>query len=115
MGSEIKGLTATSNFDVGDLQRLRSQQENLTNIKEKKVHSAKEIEDASSQFEGMLLQQMFKSMWSSVPKDGMLSGSKEEGMYRDMLNESLSNSIAEGQGIGIKEVIAREMREKEKK
>ena len=67
-----------------------------------------EQEKAAQQFEGLLVQEMMKSMWATVPSEGMLSGSKEEGYYRDMLSEALSDDISKGQGIGIKQVVMRE-------
>ncbi|MCB0340055.1 MAG: rod-binding protein, partial [Bdellovibrionales bacterium] len=39
-----------------------------------------------------------------------LFGSREEEMYRDMLNEALAKSVTEGKGIGIKEVIVNDMK-----
>lgn len=64
---------------------------------------------AAKDFEAMLLQQMFKSMWHTVPKSDLLSGSKEEEIYRDMLNEALAKDVAEKQSIGIKDVIIGEL------
>ena len=58
---------------------------------------------------------MLKSMWSTVPKNGVLTGSYEEGMYRDLFNEALAQSISEGQGIGIKEVILKDINALSKK
>jgi Rod binding domain-containing protein len=57
----------------------------------------------------MLVKQMIDSMWSTVPKEGVLSGSREEELYRDMLNEAIANSIAEGKGMGIKDVILKDI------
>ena len=74
-----------------------------------------EIERAATDFESLLLQQMLQSMWSTVPQSGMLSGSREETMYRDMLNEQLAQSMAGSQSLGIKDMIAREMRKNENK
>jgi Rod binding domain-containing protein len=48
-------------------------------------------------------------MWNTVPKGELISGSSEEQTYKDMLNEALANSIAEGRGIGIKEVILKDI------
>ncbi len=67
-------------------------------------------EKAAEQFESMLVKQMMDSMWSTVPKEGLLSGSNEESMYRDMLNEAIANSIAQGKGIGVKDVILKDIR-----
>lgn len=70
---------------------------------------SKKAEKAAEQFEALLLQQMFQSMWKSVSSEGMLSGSREEEHFRDMLNEGLATEIARGQGIGIKDVLLRDM------
>ncbi|MDC0357664.1 rod-binding protein [Oligoflexia bacterium] len=72
--------------------------------------SLAEMESAATQFEALLLHQMFKAMWTTVPKDGLLTGSSEEGHYRDMLNQSLADQLSTGQGIGIKEVILRDLK-----
>lgn len=79
---------------------------------------AKEIESAASQFEALLLHQMLSEMWKTVPRSqeagyGLLSGSKEEEYFRDLFTEGLSDTLAKGQGIGIKQVIAREMYKKD--
>ena len=79
------------------------------------VPLSKKPEEVASQFEGMLLKQMIDSMWSTVPKGGLLSGTNEEGMYRDMLNEALAKSISEGKGIGVKEVILKDLNKLTKK
>lgn len=82
---------------------------------DKKVSTEKEMEKAATDFEALLLHQMMESMWATVPQDGMLSGSKEEGMYRDMLNQEITKSIAEGRSIGVKEVILKDMKRLEGK
>jgi Rod binding domain-containing protein len=58
---------------------------------------------------------MLKSMWATVPQGELLSGSHEESMYRDMLNEAVARSISEGRGMGNKEVILKDLNELRKK
>jgi Rod binding domain-containing protein len=58
---------------------------------------------------------MIDSMWRTVPKEGLLSGSQEEDMYRDMLNEALAESISQGKGIGVKDVIFKDINKVSKK
>lgn len=70
---------------------------------------------AAVQFEALILQEMMKSMWKTVPDGGVLSGSREEETYRDMLNEAVAQSIASGKGVGIKDVIAKDINKLEKK
>jgi len=76
---------------------------------------AEQIRAAATDFEALLLHQMLNTMWKTVPKGGLVSGSREEEMYRDMLNEQLAQQIAQDQGIGIKEVIMRELESKQSK
>lgn len=76
---------------------------------QKPVPATKDPQLAAQQFEALLVKQMIDSMWSTVPKKGLLSGSNEESMYRDMLNEALANSISEGRGIGVKDVILKDI------
>lgn len=71
-----------------------------------------QAKEAATQFEALLLKQMFQSMWASVPNDGLLSGGREEEYFRDMLNEALAQSVSKGQGIGIRDVVLREMTKK---
>ena len=82
---------------------------------EKPLPVTQDAKKAAEQFEGILVQEMLKSMWSTVPKNGALSGSYEEGMYRDLFNEALAQSISEGQGIGIKDVILKDINALSKK
>ena len=70
-------------------------------------------EKAATDFEALLLQQMVQSMWRSVPSEGMLSGSNEEGMYRDMLSEQVAKEMAENQSLGIKKAVLGEMGKKQ--
>jgi|GEM_PF-1242482 len=71
-----------------------------------------DIKKAAVQFEGLLLQQMLKSMWATVPHEkGSLSASNEEATYRDMFNEALATKIAEKSSLGIASVIERDMKQ----
>jgi flagellar protein FlgJ len=82
-------------------------------VKHTEVKNA-EVENAAQQFESLLLSQMLKSMWQTVPDGGMLSGSREEEIYRDMLSDAMGDEIAKGQGIGVKGVLAKELYKREK-
>ena len=72
----------------------------------------KAIADAAQKFEGLLIQQMTKSMWQSINVRESFLGSREEEIYRDMYNEILSDKLAEGQGVGIKQIIVKELASK---
>ncbi len=71
--------------------------------------SPAKIKEAAEDFEALLLQQMFKSMWAAVPQENLLSGGREGEYFRDMFTEGLAKDVSKGQGIGIKEIIVREL------
>jgi Rod binding domain-containing protein len=100
---------STSSFELAALRAKNLE----TSLKEAGVQGpSKEarVKQAAADFEGMLLQQMFQSMWASVPESELTGGSGNEGKYfRDMFIEGLSQDIAKGQGLGIKEVIQKEL------
>jgi flagellar protein FlgJ len=78
-------------------------------VSQAKLPASQDPKQAAQQFEALLVQEMLKSMWATVPQGELLSGSHEEKMYRDMLNEAVANSIAEGRGMGIKDVLLKDL------
>jgi flagellar protein FlgJ len=93
-----------------DPLKIRSGQTNqVPEVSQAKLPATKDAAQAAQQFEALLIGEMLKSMWQTVPQGQLLSGSHEESLYRDMLNEAISNSIAEGRGMGIKDVIFKDM------
>lgn len=92
-----------------ELEQLQAQARGAQAGEAKKAATPQE-EEAAQMFEGLLLKQMLTSMWKTVPEGGLMSGSREEGMYRDMLNDAYSEDLSSGQGIGIKELILEEFK-----
>ncbi len=97
---------------LSSLQPLKNGQQ-LDQVKgalEKKGSQDKaEIEKAATQFESLLLSQMFQSMWETVPQEGLLTGSREEAMFQDMYRQALADDIAKNNSLGIKEAFIREV------
>lgn len=121
--SDLKiGLTAPGNASLVDL-KLRAEMQNMERIQKQaeeatkggKSNNTAAMREAAQQFEGLLIQQMLKSMWETVPQGGLLTGSQEEQQYRDMLGQAYAEELSKGQGIGIKEVIYKEMEAKNAK
>lgn len=82
-------------------------------IESPEAQKASERLKAATQFEALLLQQMLQNMWRSVPNEGNLSGSREEGMYRDMFTEAVANDIASKQSLGLRDQVVKEMEQRE--
>jgi flagellar protein FlgJ len=91
------------------LKLLGTQSVQVTDVAQAKLPASQDTKQAAQQFEALLVQEMLKSMWATVPQGELFSGSHEEKMYRDMLNEAVASSISEGRGIGIKEVILKDL------
>lgn len=93
-----------------DPLKIRSTQTTqVSDVSQAKLPVSQDPKQAAQQFEALLVQEMLKSMWATVPQGELLSGSHEEKMYRDMLNEAVADSISKGRGIGIKDVIAKDL------
>ena len=74
------------------------------------VNDAKKMEKATGGFEALLLHEMLKAMWSTVQTTGLMGeDSNQAQIYRDMLNQAISDSIAEGKGIGVKQFLKKEL------
>ncbi len=75
--------------------------------KERKI---KQAGKAAEEFESMLVKQMLGSMWQ--PTNGV-EPSREETLYRDMLNDELSKQVAKTGELGIKRVIYEDMQRRD--
>ncbi|MEY4669103.1 MAG: hypothetical protein RL518_1802 [Pseudomonadota bacterium] len=91
-------------FKIGSSKSMQ-----VPEVSQAKLPASQDPKQAAQQFEALLVQEMLKSMWATVPQGELLSGSHEEKMYRDMLNEAVANSIAEGRGMGIKDVLLKDL------
>lgn len=112
-GKDFLGIAKISqlNTELKQAEQLKK----LNPLGQKAIKDAPDQVDKSArQFEALLLQRMMQSMWQTVPSNGLLSGSREEELYRDMLNEAIATSVSQGKGVGIHDVVAREMAKREK-
>jgi Rod binding domain-containing protein len=100
---DVSGSTARQDKQIEELQKQAKLSDSILDPMAKA-----RAEKAAKDFESMLLKQMIGSMQQTVSKEGLLK-SKDEETYQDMLNEALSDSIASGQGIGIKDIIMKEL------
>ncbi len=63
----------------------------------------------AGEFEQFFLAQMLEYMFSGVPTDGAFGGGHAEGIYRSLLNTEYAKVISQGGGIGIADVVYREI------
>ena len=67
--------------------------------------AAKEV---ATQFEAMFIQMMLKSMRDAVPKGGLFNSNDME-TYTEMADQQIAVNLAKGGGIGLADVIARQL------
>jgi flagellar protein FlgJ len=97
------------NFSAEDAQG-KAQLENLKRLTSQGVKTEKEIEKAAGGFEALLLHQMLQSMWKTVDSTGLLGeNSNQAKIYHDMFQQALADTISEGDGIGVKKFLRKEL------
>lgn len=62
-----------------------------------------------AEFEAIMLQQMFKSMRSAEPSDGVIESSNAQQIYQDLLDGRIAQELAHRQSLGVAEQIYRQM------
>lgn len=106
--SDIKSLS-TLNSDLATSGLLESKVKQLNDLSKTAGISDKErTEKAATDFEALLLKQMFDEMWKTVPQGSLLGASSEEKQFRDMYTDALAQDIAQKQSIGVKQVLLRD-------
>ncbi len=65
--------------------------------------------EAADEFEAMFLTQVLNSMTSGLEIDGLFGGGPAEGIYRSMLNDEYAKSVSRQGGVGIADVVYKEM------
>jgi len=88
---------------------IYTEQSSLTQLKKgARENSPEAIKQVAKQFESLFVQMMLKSMRDTVPENELF-GSNAEKMYQDMYDKQLSTSISNARGIGLANVIERQL------
>jgi len=101
---ENKYLSSASTYhDMSGLQKLRTGAKN---------NDDQALVAVAKQLEGVFLNMMLKSMRqaNSVFAEGNPMNSKETEFYQGMYDQQISLTMSEGKGIGLADVIVRQMR-----
>ena len=67
------------------------------------------LEKAASEFESLFIYHMLKTMRKSVSKGSLFGNSKGEEIYKSMLDEELSKVMAQGRGMGLRDMVVRDL------
>ena len=67
------------------------------------------IREAARQFESVFLHQVFKTMRSTVPKEGLMGGGFGGEVFTDMLDQQYAEIASKNESLGLSETIARQL------
>lgn len=67
------------------------------------------VQKTAKDFEAFFVTQMLEHMFKDVPVDGFFGGGKSEEIWRSMLLQQYGRAIADRGGIGIADMVSREM------
>jgi len=72
------------------------------------------LREAAQQFESLFVSQLMKSMRATVPKSQLFGSGSGESMFREMLDQEFAGRVAESGGIGIGEMLYRQLSSNQK-
>ena len=73
------------------------------------------LKKACRDFEAILLEFMLQKMRESVPKSDLTEQSRGEEIYRSMLDEEISRQIADTRGVGLSDLLYRQLSDERSK
>ncbi|MEO1037597.1 MAG: glucosaminidase domain-containing protein [Pseudomonadota bacterium] len=74
------------------------------------TESADAVQAAAEEFEALFIETMLKSMRAALPEDSLFGGGSDAKLYQEMFDQQLAGAVAGGPGVGLAEVIARQLR-----
>jgi flagellar protein FlgJ len=73
------------------------------------VSQDSKIDSACTEMESLFIQNIFKEMRASIPKNGLTGGGKAEEMFTDMLDAEMAKTLSASGGIGLSSVFRRQL------
>jgi len=104
MSSSNLGMTA-----MMQRQALTASSPKLPTVDPDKKGDPEAIREVAKQFESVFLHQVFKSMRSTVPKDGMLQSGFGGEVFTDMLDQKYADLASKSSSFGLADTIARQL------
>ncbi len=104
--------TAMSGMAEQNIQAQKQQIQMLGTSKDPDAEKERKLREASEGFESIFIQKMWEQMRASLPKDGLLSSSKEEQFWQSMYDQELAKSMASAGGIGLADMMVEQMKER---
>jgi flagellar protein FlgJ len=111
--STINTVTPGSiNLNQLEAQKLKDLQNRSQNLRTKGEETDKKLRESAEQFEAIFVQQLIKSMRSSVQKGGLISGGRAEEIFQEMLDGKYSEVISGSKSLNLADLIYRELKQR---
>ncbi|MCK9223726.1 MAG: rod-binding protein [Candidatus Muirbacterium halophilum] len=100
------------NIDFSSLQN--NDITKMDNLKDRftRDNSDEKLKKSCQDFESIFVNQLMKSMRSTVQKTGFISGGRGEEIFQSMLDEEYSNEISKSGKMGLAEIMFKELSKK---
>ncbi len=108
--SKISNITSYSSANIQNM---------IQNVKDdefkKKLESAMSAKDeealrkAAKELEAVFINDLFKEMRKTIDKSGLVENAPGSNIYESMFDESVSNEVSKGKGIGLADMIYKQM------
>lgn len=106
--TEISSLPSAAELGFARGQGAAEQQRNA--VRSAAASGDREaVRKTAEKFEAQFISQMLGHMFKGIGTDGMFGGGQAEGMWRDFYIEEVGKVIAHRGGIGVSDVIERQL------
>ncbi len=109
ISNEYSMQSAMANVAESNLNNQKRTIERLGNSKSAEQVEEEKLKEACQGFESIFIQKMWEQMRASLPKDGLMSSSKDEKFWQGMYDQELSKSMTNAGGIGLTDMMMEQM------
>lgn len=111
MAIDVSGINSQLSQFINSSSKASTDQKEFQSLLSDAINKKddEKLKKACQDFEGYFLQQIFDEMRKTIPDSGLVEKSEGHDIYNDMLYEEYSKNIAEGQGIGISDMLYKQL------
>lgn len=73
------------------------------------AQGARDLREATGEFESLFIAQIMQAMRATVPESGLMGAGGGQRVFREMLDQELSRHVAHSGGLGIGEILYRQL------
>lgn len=113
--NNISGLSTNNLSDLSISNKSKLEGETFSSVLNNAIENKEEekLKQACVEFESYFINMMFKSMRNTIiSSDGILKKSNAEKIFQEMLDEEMSKDVAKSGGIGLADMIYKELSSK---